>query len=176
MTTFSKGDRVLHTQSKQIGTIVEVCPPRRGNQIYIVDFNGNTDSFLDSDLQPYTVYVDAFSYCKDNQYDSYEDFLLVNTTLKIKNSNDNTISSLMASKTLFKPYQFKPLLKFLNSNNRKILVADEVGLGKTIEAGHIMLELKARGELGSVLIVCPKSLQDKWKNELKSKFSREVQL
>lgn len=51
-----------------------------------------------------------------------------------------------------------------------MLVADEVGLGKTIEAGHIMLELKARRELRNVLIICPMSLQAKWKAELFEKF------
>lgn len=62
------------------------------------------------------------------------------------------------------------MLKFLNSPNHRLLVADEVGLGKTIEAGHIMLELKARKELKNVLIVCPKSLQEKWKSELYEKI------
>ncbi|MGN1253179.1 MAG: SNF2-related protein, partial [Prevotella sp.] len=63
------------------------------------------------------------------------------------------------------------MLKFLNSPNRRLLVADEVGLGKTIEAGHIMLELKARKQLDNVLIICPKSLQEKWKAELIEKFA-----
>jgi hypothetical protein len=52
----------------------------------------------------------------------------------------------------------------------RILVADEVGLGKTIEAGHIMLELKARNEFRNALVICPISLQAKWKAELKDKF------
>ena len=94
-----------------------------------------------------------------------------NTTFKIKSSNNSTISSLKASKTLFRAYQFKPLLKFINSPSRRLLVADEVGLGKTIEAGHIMLELKARKQLNDVLIVCPMSLQEKWKAELIEKFA-----
>ena len=75
-----------------------------------------------------------------------------------------------ASKTIFKPYQFKPLLKFLNSDNKRILIADEVGLGKTIEAGHIMLELKARGEFKNALVVCPMALKAKWATELNDKF------
>ena len=62
------------------------------------------------------------------------------------------------------------MLKYLNSDNRRILVADEVGLGKTIEAGHILLEMKARGQLRNALIICPKSLQVKWREELLNKF------
>ena len=87
---------------------------------------------------------DPFARCRNNVYGSFVEFSEINTTFKIKNSNVSTVSSLKASKTLFRAYQFKPLLKFLNSDNKRILVADEVGLGKTIEAGHIMLEMKAR--------------------------------
>ena len=93
-----------------------------------------------------------------------------NTAFKIQSSNNSTISSLKASRTLFRPYQFKPLLKFLNSDNRRLLIADEVGLGKTIEAGHIMLELKARGEFHNALVICPMALRSKWATELSEKF------
>jgi hypothetical protein len=58
----------------------------------------------------------------------------------------------------------------LNSDNKRILIADEVGLGKTIEAGHIMLELKARGEFHNALVVCPMALCSKWATELNEKF------
>src|SRR5690606_19882494 len=85
--------------------------------------------------------------------------------------SSNTVSSLKSSNTIFKAYQFKPLLKFLNSDNRRLLIADEVGLGKTIEAGHIMLELMSRKELNNAIVVCPKSLQNKWQTELKEKFN-----
>lgn len=109
-------------------------------------------------------------------YGNRDQFVLVNTTYKINNSNNNTISSLKASKTLFKAYQFKPLLKFLNSQTRRILIADEVGLGKTIEAGHVLLELKARGEFKTALIVCPNSLKIKWQTELSGKFGLDFKI
>ena len=120
-------------------------------------------------MQDYNV-SDPFERCSNGIFGTYSEYSKKNTSFKIKSSNNSTISSLKASKTLFRAYQFKPLLKFLNSPSRRLLVADEVGLGKTIEAGHIMLELKARRELQNVLIVCPKSLQDKWKVELQEKF------
>lgn len=117
--------------------------------------------------------TDPFERCRQNYYDHYTDYLKGNTSFKIQSSNNSTISSLKASRTLFRPYQFKPLLKFLNSDNKRILIADEVGLGKTIEAGHIMLELKARGEFRNALVVCPMSLRAKWTTELNEKFGLE---
>ena len=114
--------------------------------------------------------ADPFEQSAQGLFGTYADYTRVDTTNKIVSSNNSTISSLTASRTLFEDYQFKPLVKFLNSPNRRLLVADEVGLGKTIEAGHIMQELKARDELGNVLLVCPKSLQPKWQIEMVEKF------
>lgn len=170
MAKYNIGSKVVHLVSGQHGTIIDVYPSRRGRQLYKVGWpNGNNDE-LEVDLSLDCDISDPFERCASGIFGSYSEYAKKNTTFKIKNSNNSTISSLKASKTLFRAYQFKPLLKFLNSPNRRLLVADEVGLGKTIEAGHIMLELKARRELRNVLIVCPKSLQEKWRVELIEKF------
>ena len=58
----------------------------------------------------------------------------------------------------------------------RMILADEVGLGKTIEAGLIIKELRARGLLERVLIVVPASLQLQWQSELKSKFNEEFEV
>lgn len=172
MALFKEGDKVLHVDSKEHGFIVTVKPARRGgHQNYLVSWGDHEELEQECDLQPDCNISDAFVRCQNLIFDSYLDFSKRNTTYKIKNSNNSTISSLKASKTLFRAYQFKPLMKFLNSPNRRLLIADEVGLGKTIEAGHIMLELKARRQLGNVLVVCPVSLQNKWKDELHEKFA-----
>ena len=170
MAQFKIGDPVVKIDSDAHGTVIAV-KSGRGRVIYTVVFgDGTQGSVLEPDLRADFDVSDPFERCKSGIFGSYSDYSKKNTTFKIKNSNNSTISSLKASRTLFRAYQFKPLLKFLNSPNRRLLVADEVGLGKTIEAGHIMLELKARKELRNVLIVCPKSLQEKWKAELYEKF------
>lgn len=170
MAIFKISDKVIADGNRH-GTVIGVIPPRRGRQLYKVTFlDGETADRLEADLCADFDESDPFERCKKGIFGSYSEYAKRNTTFKIRNSNNSTISSLKASKTLFRPYQFKPLLKFLNSPNHRLLVADEVGLGKTIEAGHIMLELKARRELKDVLIVCPKSLQEKWKGELFEKF------
>lgn len=171
MGKFTIGSQVLKNgKESQLGVVIEVIPPRRGRQLYRVSWGNVTCDELEEDLRPNHDMTDPFERCANGIFGTYSEYSKRNTTFKIQSSNDSTISSLKASKTLFRAYQFKPLLKFLNSPNRRLLVADEVGLGKTIEAGHIMLELKARKELSNVLVVCPKSLQVKWKEELMEKF------
>ena len=172
MADFKVGDKVLELNSNRKGRVVEVLPYRRGKQLYKVLFLGEDaeELMLETNLKGDFDVSDPFECCKQNIYGNYTEFSKINTTFKIQNSNNSTISSLKASKTLFKAYQFKPLLKYLNSDNRRLLISDEVGLGKTIEAGHILLELKARGEFKNALIVCPKSLMPKWQTELKDKF------
>lgn len=176
MGKYNIGNKVIKADSEGHGTIIEVMPPRRGRQLYKVSWGSIVTDELEVNLLPDCDISDPFERCMSGIFGSYSEYSKKNTTFKIRSSNNNTISSLKASKTLFRAYQFKPLLKFLNSPNRRLLVADEVGLGKTIEAGHIMLELKARRELNHVLIVCPKSLQRKWKDELAFKFGLQFKI
>lgn len=172
MSKFSEGNRVKNIRTGEIGYVIKVLPPHRGTQMYRIKYDNrdieNTERsvnlMLDVNLS------DPFERVRQNIFGHYTEYLKDNTTFKIRSSNNSTISSLKASKTLFKPYQFKPLLKFLYSDNRRVLIADEVGLGKTIEAGHIMLELKARGEFRNALVVCPMALKEKWTTELNEKF------
>jgi hypothetical protein len=164
------GESVIRIGTEEHGVVIDVKPPRRGRQLYVVKFPNHTSDEFEVNLMPDCDISDPFERCMSGIFGSYTEFTKKNTSFKIGTSNNSTISSLKSSKTVFQPYQYKPLLKFLNSANHRLLIADEVGLGKTIEAGHIMLELKARKELNNVLIVCPKSLQYKWKKELETKF------
>ena len=63
-----------------------------------------------------------------------------------------------------------------NKLQPRMILADEVGLGKTIEAGLILKELRAREMAERVLIVCPASLQYQWQSELRSKFNEEFEI
>ena len=173
MAKFEKGDKVKNSITDEVGYVIEVYPPRRGRQLYKVKYDDRECDEPSANLQPNVDLTDPFERVKENYYDHYTEYLKGNTAFKISSSNNSTISSLKASRTLFKPYQFKPLLKFLNSDNRRLLIADEVGLGKTIEAGHIMLELKARGEFHNALVICPMALRAKWATELTEKFGLE---
>lgn len=70
-------------------------------------------------------------------------------------------------------YQLEPLRRALQSPRTNLLLADDVGLGKTIEAGLVIQELLLRHRARSVIIVCPPSLSLKWQDEMREKFGLE---
>lgn len=88
---------------------------------------------------------------------------------QIHNPGARNLYSLNSARIDFVPYQFRPALCMIQADSPRILVADDVGVGKTIEAGLILKEMEARAKLESVLIICPRPLvaENKWKNEMK---------
>lgn len=84
--------------------------------------------------------------------------------------------SFATSRTEFYPHQFKPLLKFLDHPGKRLLVADDVGLGKTIEAGYILRELRARQAVQRVLVVVPARLRRKWQREMELRFEETFEV
>ncbi|HXL88809.1 MAG TPA: DISARM system SNF2-like helicase DrmD [Streptosporangiaceae bacterium] len=73
-------------------------------------------------------------------------------------------------------YQLEPLRRALQSARTNLLLADDVGLGKTIEAGMVVEELLLRHRARSVIIVCPPSLSLKWRDEMREKFGLEFEI
>jgi superfamily II DNA or RNA helicase len=69
-----------------------------------------------------------------------------------------------------KAYQLEPLRRALQSARANLLLADDVGLGKTIEAGLVVQELLLRHRARTVVVVCPPSLALKWQDEMREKF------
>ncbi|MEC4684043.1 MAG: helicase-related protein [Nitrospirota bacterium] len=67
-------------------------------------------------------------------------------------------------------YQLVPLLMALKLDPVRLLIADDVGVGKTIEAGLIARELLDRGEIQRLAVICPPHLCDQWEEELRTKF------
>ena len=96
------------------------------------------------------------------------------TRTKLKGRFADTVYSFQATRTVFRPYQFKPVLKLLQTGQARLLIADEVGLGKTIEAGLIWTELEARHDADRVLIVCPSMLVEKWQDEMQERFGFDL--
>ena len=73
-------------------------------------------------------------------------------------------------------YQFVPLLMALKLDPIRLLIADDVGIGKTIEAGLIARELIDRGEIKRLAVLCPPHLCEQWQQELAEKFSIEAEV
>jgi hypothetical protein len=69
------------------------------------------------------------------------------------------------------PYQLEPVLAFASGRGSRILLADAVGLGKTIQAGLVAAELHHRRPEARTLVVAPASLRDQWRTELTDRFS-----
>lgn len=75
-----------------------------------------------------------------------------------------------------RPYQLVPLMMALKLDPIRLLIADDVGIGKTIEAGLIARELLDRGEIHRISVLCPPHLAEQWQRELDEKFHIEAEL
>ena len=98
------------------------------------------------------------------------------TRLRVTGRLSDVVYSMEATETDFYAYQFKPVIKLMSSPTDSMLVADEVGLGKTIEAGLVWTELRARLDCDRLLVACPKTLCQKWQEELARRFGVEAQI
>jgi SNF2-related domain/Domain of unknown function (DUF3883) len=145
----------------------------RNGRLYrsVVLSDGSRVSFLDSRLQPLDDEPDALDDLAAGRLSSPDDLGRILTHIRLTGRLADLIYSMEASNTDFHAFQFKPVVKILNSASKGLLIADEVGLGKTIEAGLVWKELVARYDVQRLLVVCPKSLQEKWRFELSSKFA-----
>ncbi|MCD6450382.1 MAG: DEAD/DEAH box helicase family protein [Thermotogaceae bacterium] len=95
--------------------------------------------------------------------------------VNIFNSTDVLLSPLNSS-IIPLPHQIRTVQRAITGDRIRFLLADEVGLGKTIEAGLIMQELKLRGLVKRILIVAPKGLLTQWETEMKLKFAEDFKL
>lgn len=91
------------------------------------------------------------------------------TATELLHPTSSHLYSFNSGRIDYEPYQFRPVMKLISADRPRLLIADDVGVGKTIEAALIIKELQARQPLESVLVICPKQLvvERKWRNELK---------
>jgi len=95
---------------------------------------------------------------------------------KIKSETSEGILSKLSSGIIPLPHQLHVLNRAVSDNNVRYILADEVGLGKTIEAGLIIEELKARGLIKRILVVCPTGLVTQWNIEMEEKFGEKFRI
>ena len=120
MAKFNLGDRIKNINTGEVGYIIRVLPPHRGTQMYKVKYDDRENDEKSKNLMLDVDLSDPFERIRLNIFGHYTEYLKGNTAFKIRSSNNSTISSLKASKTLFRPYQFKPLMKFMGSPSRRL--------------------------------------------------------
>jgi superfamily II DNA/RNA helicase len=94
----------------------------------------------------------------------------------VTSADDRSYQAPFRSGANVEAYQLEPLRRALQSARTNLLLADDVGLGKTIEAGLVIQELLLRHRARSVIIVCPPSLQLKWQDEMREKFGMHFEI
>lgn len=171
---FAVGSPVEIVSDQQIGQ-VEKVQLVSGQALYSVLTQNGLVQVREADLGSLkSVLKDPSSWLSGPLAKS-EDLALTITATKLRDPLTDVIYSFQTSRTLFRPYQFKPVMKMLMSSGQRLLIADEVGLGKTIEAGLIWSELDLRSRMDNVLVVAPSALKKKWQDEMYRRFDRKLE-
>lgn len=147
----------LVSDSSAIGAVIG----KDGNR-YTVLINGKVENFYEEQIR-------IAGAKTGSSHVSLQRVRTALTAYQISNPGSSNLYSLNSARIDFVPYQFRPALKMIKSDSPRLLVADDVGVGKTIEAGLILKELEARDSINSVLIICPRPLvaERKWELEMK---------
>lgn len=160
---FQPGQLVrLRSQPDSCGAVI--AANETGPEIqYSVLIEGKTRSFFGSQLIADNQGADTTTKL------SADECRALLTARYINHPGTSTLYSLNAARIDYIPYQFRPVLRFIKADRPRLLIADGVGVGKTIEAGLILKELQARQDVNSVLIICPRPLitEKKWQKEMK---------
>lgn len=134
------------------------------------------DVFIDGAIKTYFAeQIEAHDIVEKTKTTDIEDFRRILTARQIMNPSSDSLYSLNSARIDFVPYQFRPVLKLIKSETPRLLIADSVGVGKTIEAGLILKEMQMRSSLDTVIIICPKPLvaERKWEIEMREKFGED---
>ena len=160
--TFKVGDLVALGSSPETAIpIIKVMTG--GTETRYQVFQGDRPAtYYESQLQPF----ESSANLSPLDADELRAFL---TSLHLLAPSTANLYSLRSGRVQFVPYQYRPVLRLLRADRPRLLIADEVGVGKTIEAGLIVKELRARMDISSVLVICPKALvsERKWFLEMK---------
>lgn len=129
---------------------------------------------LDAILSPDA--EDPYSLAKDGKYGRARDLRRNLTFVHLAGRLANLVYAMGITNTDFYAHQYRPLLALLDSPINGLLIADEVGLGKTIESGLIWTELRARFDMRLLVVVCPAMLREKWRDELQYRFGVDARI
>lgn len=175
---WNPGQLVRHIDDPaKVGTVTDQTRARASGQQCQVNWNGRFDWHYEDEL----VAADAggedpLELIREGHYGRVDDLRRLLTHVHLAGRLSNVVYAIGLTQTDFYPHQYKPLLTLLDSPVNGLLIADEVGLGKTIEAGLIWTELRARYDMRRLLVVCPAMLREKWRLELSSRFGLDARV
>jgi len=151
-----------------VGTVLRVAESY-GAYVADVVFEAENGRRLETlPIERLELVPDIWERAQRGDWDNPEDFLLKQLAFQLP--LHNTGGQLSNSRTDLLPHQILLTRDIVRADRRRFLIADEVGLGKTIEAGMIVRELVARNEAQRILIICPAGLIKNWQNELRDAF------
>ena len=156
------------------GTVTN-SPPRRspsGTYWQVRWTDGPVDWCHEDELEPAeeAEISDPFALAREGRYGRAGNLRRNLTYVHLSGRLANLVYAMGITSTDFYAHQYRPLLTLLDSPATGLLLADEVGLGKTIEAGLIWTEFRARLDFRRLVVVCPAILREKWRDELRNRF------
>lgn len=155
----------------RLGILTGRTLPRVGVTLWQVHFSDGTTYVPEDQLEPLPdVPEHPIELLERGRLGVAADLRRTLTHVRLTGRLANILYSMDMTGTDFYAYQFKPIVKLLHSATTGILIADEVGLGKTIEAGLLWTELRSRFDFRRLFVLCPAVLRDKWVRELRDRF------
>jgi superfamily II DNA or RNA helicase len=175
---FSPNEIVQRVNQPEVnGVILDQCwDDQTESWTYRVQFNGVVTAVPETSLRGWTRLKTPWEKLRAQEFSGIEHFRDTITFHKVKSPTARVAHAYSSARTIFYPHQFKPLLKFLDGGGDGLLIADDVGLGKTIEAGYILRELDARKNLERVMVLAPARLATKWKREMAQRFEEPFEI
>lgn len=170
---FKAGDAVIIKSNNKKGVVLNTQPALIENEWeYDVFVEDHPARYRESNLSHLDVawYGNELEFTISDNSTSIEKWQIDHILEKAFSLSYRVLTSYASSRTEVYAYQFRPLLKILYSLDHRLLIADDVGLGKTIEAGIILKEFQSRNDMKRILIIVPNSLKTKWRDELRVRF------
>ncbi|MBS1150830.1 MAG: polymerase-associated protein RapA [Myxococcaceae bacterium] len=166
------GDTVV-TSAGKLGHVKAEVEGARGLRRYAITFDeGAEDELPESELRALPPRPDLLSTLKEGRVGESTNFLLRRSALQLDDERRcDAMGALLASRVMVKPHQVGVVQRVLSARRPRFVLADEVGLGKTIEAGMVFSALRLSGLARRVLVVAPSHLTVQWLVELFHKFN-----
>lgn len=174
---FQSGENVRYLYDNSTGVITGETSEEDGEVLYEVRFASGRCMYIgEEDLSLVPRQLNIWQRFSRLDFESISDLRRTMYQYRLSGGLTNLIYSMNNNKAQFFAHQFIPVTRFLESNNERLLIADEVGLGKTIESMYIWEEIKARYNAGRLLIVVPAILREKWKGDLEKYFDIDARI